>query len=100
MRSDVLRENLEILRCFQGAHHKQMGHALGISDNTVKNHVNSIIEKLEVSDLPRPQRQQFREGDHDRRITSASEAAPLDFGGRWPSSRIAYMDYRPATAEE
>jgi two-component system NarL family response regulator len=26
------------------------GRALGISDNTVKNHVDSIIEKLEVSD--------------------------------------------------
>jgi two-component system NarL family response regulator len=34
----------------KGLTNKQIGHALGISDNTVKNHVNSIIEKLEVSD--------------------------------------------------
>jgi two-component system NarL family response regulator len=34
----------------KGPTNKQIGHALGISENTVKNHVNSIIEKLEVSD--------------------------------------------------
>ena len=28
----------------------QIGKVLSISDNTVKNHVNSVIEKLEVSD--------------------------------------------------
>ncbi|HEY9127059.1 MAG TPA: LuxR C-terminal-related transcriptional regulator [Acidobacteriaceae bacterium] len=34
----------------KGHTNKQIGKTLGISENTVKNHVNSIIEKLEVSD--------------------------------------------------
>jgi two-component system, NarL family, response regulator len=51
MRSDLTARELEILKMLsKGLTNKQIGHALGISDNTVKNHVNSIIEKLEVSD--------------------------------------------------
>jgi two-component system, NarL family, response regulator len=51
MRSDLTPRELEILKMLsKGLTNKQIGHALGISDNTVKNHVNSIIEKLEVSD--------------------------------------------------
>jgi len=34
----------------QGTTNKEIGQAFGISDNTARNHVNSIIEKLEVSD--------------------------------------------------
>lgn len=51
MRSNLTAREIEILRMLsKGPTNKEIGRALGISDNTVKNHVNSIIEKLEVSD--------------------------------------------------
>jgi two-component system, NarL family, response regulator len=51
MRSNLTARELEILKMLsKGLTNKQIGSALGISGNTVKNHVNSIIEKLEVSD--------------------------------------------------
>ncbi|QNI32583.1 response regulator transcription factor [Alloacidobacterium dinghuense] len=51
MRANLTSRELEILKMLsKGLTNKQIGHALGISDNTAKNHVNSIIEKLEVSD--------------------------------------------------
>jgi len=51
MRVDLTSRELEILKMLsKGLTNKQIGRVLGISDNTVKNHVNSIIEKLEVSD--------------------------------------------------
>jgi two-component system NarL family response regulator len=51
MRTDLTPREIEILKMLsKGPTNKQIGHALGISENTVKNHVNSIIEKLEVSD--------------------------------------------------
>ena len=51
MRTNLTLREIEILKMLaKGPTNKQIGHALGISDNTVRNHVNSIIEKLEVSD--------------------------------------------------
>jgi two-component system NarL family response regulator len=51
MRTELTARELEILKMLaKGPTNKQIGHALGISDYTVRNHVNSIIEKLEVSD--------------------------------------------------
>lgn len=51
MRTNLTLREVEILRMLaKGPTNKQIAHALGISDNTVRNHVNSIIEKLEVSD--------------------------------------------------
>lgn len=51
VRTDLTERELEILRLLaKGPTNKQIGHALGISDNTVRNHVLRIIEKLEVSD--------------------------------------------------
>ncbi|MGC2404014.1 MAG: response regulator transcription factor [Acidobacteriaceae bacterium] len=51
MRTDLTPREIEILKLLaKGPTNKQIGHALGISENTVKNHVNSVIEKLEVSD--------------------------------------------------
>jgi DNA-binding NarL/FixJ family response regulator len=51
MRAELTARELEILKMLsRGLTNKQIGHALSISDNTVKNHVNSVIEKLEVSD--------------------------------------------------
>jgi two-component system, NarL family, response regulator len=51
MRSNLTNRELEILKMLaKGLTNKQIGRALGISDNTARNHVNSIIEKLEVSD--------------------------------------------------
>ncbi len=51
VRSDLTARELEILQLLsKGPTNKQIGHALGISDNTVRNHVLKIIEKLEVSD--------------------------------------------------
>jgi two-component system NarL family response regulator len=50
-RSNLTRRELEVLRLVaKGLTNKQIGLAFGISDNTARNHVNSIIEKLEVSD--------------------------------------------------
>ncbi len=51
MRINLTSRELEILKMLsKGPTNKEIAHALGISDNTVRNHVNSIIEKLEVSD--------------------------------------------------
>lgn len=51
MRTDLTPREVEILKLLsKGPTNKEIGQALGISENTVKNHVNSIIEKLEVSD--------------------------------------------------
>jgi len=33
-----------------GSTNKQIAHALEISDNTVRHHVNNIMDKLQVSD--------------------------------------------------
>jgi DNA-binding NarL/FixJ family response regulator len=50
-RSNLTARELEILKILtKGLTNKQIAGALGISDNTVRNHINSIIEKLEVSD--------------------------------------------------
>lgn len=51
MRSNLTTRELEILKMLtKGLTNKQIGHALTISENTVRNHVNSIIEKLDVCD--------------------------------------------------
>ncbi len=51
MRTNLTARELEVLKMLaKGLTNKQIGRALDISDNTVRNHVNSIIEKLEVSD--------------------------------------------------
>jgi two-component system NarL family response regulator len=51
MRTDLTPREIEILKLLsKGPTNKEIGRALSISENTVKNHVNSIIEKLEVSD--------------------------------------------------
>lgn len=51
MRSNLTTRELEVLQMLaRGLTNKAIGKALNISDNTVRNHVNSIIEKLEVSD--------------------------------------------------
>jgi DNA-binding NarL/FixJ family response regulator len=51
MRAELTARELEILRLLaKGLTNKQLGKVLSISENTVKNHVNSVIEKLEVSD--------------------------------------------------
>lgn len=51
MRTNLTSRELEVLKMLAtGLTNKQIGSALDISDNTVRNHVNSIIEKLEVCD--------------------------------------------------
>lgn len=51
MRSDLTPRELEVLKMLaRGLTNKEIGNVLAISGNTVRNHVNSIIEKLEVSD--------------------------------------------------
>lgn len=50
-RSSLTARELEILEMMvKGLTNKQIGSALLISENTVRNHVNSILEKLEVQD--------------------------------------------------
>lgn len=49
MRPDLSAREIEILKMVsKGLTNKNIGQALGISSFTVKNHANSIIEKLEV----------------------------------------------------
>ncbi len=51
MRTDLTARESEVLHMLaRGLTNKEIGSALAISGNTVRNHVNSIIEKLEVSD--------------------------------------------------
>jgi len=51
MRPNLTARELDILKMVaKGLTNRNIGHALGISSFTVKNHVNRIIEKLEVSD--------------------------------------------------
>ena len=51
VRTDLTARELEILKLLaRGPTNKQIGHMLGISDNTVRNHVLKIMEKLEASD--------------------------------------------------
>jgi len=51
MRTELTARELEVLRMLaRGLTNKEIGSALDISGNTVRNHVNSIIEKLQVSD--------------------------------------------------
>jgi two-component system, NarL family, response regulator len=50
-RSNLTQREHQVLQLVaKGLTNKQIGLAFGISDNTARNHVNSIIEKLEVSD--------------------------------------------------
>ena len=51
VRTNLTARELEVLKLLsKGPTNKQMGRVLGISDNTVRNHVLKILEKLEVSD--------------------------------------------------
>ncbi len=50
-RSNLTQREHQVLQLVaKGLTNKEIGRAIGISDNTARNHVNSIIEKLEVSD--------------------------------------------------
>jgi DNA-binding NarL/FixJ family response regulator len=50
VRSALTQRELEILEMVvRGLTNKQLGHALRISENTARNHINSIIRKLDVS---------------------------------------------------
>ena len=50
-RSNLTAREHQVLQLVaKGLTNKEIGRAFGISDNTARNHVNSIIEKLEVSD--------------------------------------------------
>lgn len=51
MRTDLTARESEVLQMLaRGLTNREIGGALDISGNTVRNHVNSIIEKLEVAD--------------------------------------------------
>jgi two-component system, NarL family, response regulator len=50
-RSNLTPREHEVLQFVaKGLTNKEIGRVFGISENTARNHVNSIIEKLEVSD--------------------------------------------------
>ena len=50
-RSSLTPREYEILWMLaKGLTNKEIGKGLGITENTARNHVNSIIEKLDVSD--------------------------------------------------
>jgi DNA-binding NarL/FixJ family response regulator len=51
LRADLTGRELQILEMLaQGSTNKQIARALDISDNTVRHHVNNIMDKLQVSD--------------------------------------------------
>jgi len=51
MRSDLTARELQILELLaQGSTNKEIATSLAISDNTVRHHVNNIMDKLQVSD--------------------------------------------------
>lgn len=51
MRTNLTAREVEVLHMLaRGLTNKEIGNTLDISSNTVRNHVNSIIEKMEVSD--------------------------------------------------
>ena len=51
LREDLTTRELQVLELLaQGSTNRQIGHSLNISDNTVRCHVNNIMEKLQVSD--------------------------------------------------
>lgn len=51
MRTNLTSREIEVLNMLaRGLTNKEIGTALQISGNTVRNHVNSVIDKLEVSD--------------------------------------------------
>ena len=51
LRQDLTSRELDVLELLaQGSTNKQIALALNISDNTVRCHVNNIMEKLQVSD--------------------------------------------------
>ncbi len=51
LREDLTSRELQVLELLaQGSTNKQIAHDLDISDNTVRCHVNNIMEKLQVSD--------------------------------------------------
>jgi two-component system, NarL family, response regulator len=51
LREDLTARELEVLELLaQGSTNKQIASALNISDNTVRCHINNIMDKLQVSD--------------------------------------------------
>jgi DNA-binding NarL/FixJ family response regulator len=51
LRADLTGRELQILEMLaEGSTNKQIARALDISDNTVRHHVNNIMDKLQVSD--------------------------------------------------
>jgi DNA-binding NarL/FixJ family response regulator len=51
LRQDLTSRELEVLELLAlGSTNKQIGNALNISDNTVRCHINNIMDKLQVSD--------------------------------------------------
>jgi two-component system NarL family response regulator len=56
------REHQVLQLVAKGLTNKEIGRAFGISDNTARNHVNSIIEKLEVSDRTEAATMAIRQG--------------------------------------
>jgi two-component system, NarL family, response regulator len=62
-RADLTPREHQVLQLVsKGLTNKEIGHAFGISDNTARNHVNSIIEKLQVSDRTEAATMAIRQG--------------------------------------
>lgn len=73
MRADLTGRELQILELVaQGSTNKEIAKELSISDNTVRHHVNSIMEKLEVSDRTEAVATAIRKG-----ILSETEQGPF-----------------------
>ncbi len=63
VRIDLTARELEILELLsKGSTNKQIGHALGISGHTVRNHVLRLLRSFRSPTVLRPQRSPFSEG--------------------------------------
>jgi len=50
-RPELTGREMEVLRCvFRGLTNKEIAYDLGMAENTVKNHVNSLMLKLSAKD--------------------------------------------------
>ena len=73
MRTNLTSREVEVLQMLaRGLTNKDIGRALAISGNTVRNHVNSIIEKLEVSDRTEAATTAIQRGIIDANLNSTA----------------------------